>query len=105
VSSMPYTDAVSPAFCNLIASPSPYFSEKPGSSCQKLLFSATLTHDPGKIAALELRNPKYFIVRESDGGVVDVVTDKFTMPSTLVVRFFPAVATCDRPNNLGTRNT
>jgi hypothetical protein len=60
-------------------------------SCQKLLFSATLTRDPSKIAALDLRDPKYFIVQGSDQGssetqILDVVMEKFSMPSTLIVR-------------------
>jgi ATP-dependent RNA helicase DDX51/DBP6 len=60
-------------------------------SCQKLLFSATLTRDPSKIAALDLRDPKYFIVQSSDQGgsetqILDVVMEKFSMPSTLIVR-------------------
>jgi ATP-dependent RNA helicase DDX51/DBP6 len=59
-------------------------------SCQKLLFSATLTRDPSKIAALDLRDPKYFIVQGSDQGgsetqILDVVMEKFSMPSTLIV--------------------
>jgi ATP-dependent RNA helicase DDX51/DBP6 len=54
------------------------------------LFSATLTRDPGKISALELRNPKYFIVQGSEKEtvgreVLDVVIEKFSMPSTLKV--------------------
>ena len=60
-------------------------------SCQKLLFSATLTRDPSKIAALDLRDPKYFIVQGSDESgsetqILDVVMEKFSMPSTLIVR-------------------
>ncbi|KAJ7510426.1 DEAD-domain-containing protein [Mycena galericulata] len=82
-----YHDAVAPAFRTLLpyaAIPS-FVTEHKESSCQKLLFSATLTRDPGKLAALELRNPKYFIVQEkNDGpGVLDVAMDKFTMPATL----------------------
>jgi ATP-dependent RNA helicase DDX51/DBP6 len=84
-SSIPYPDAVSPSFYHLISPPSPHYSEKPQSSCQKLLFSATLTTDPGKIAALELRDPKYFIVRETEEGIVDVATEKFSMPASLTV--------------------
>ncbi|BEI90546.1 uncharacterized protein CcaverHIS019_0306160 [Cutaneotrichosporon cavernicola] len=38
-------------------------SEPPTSTCQKLLFSATLTRDPAKVAALDLSNPRYFIVQ------------------------------------------
>ena len=59
-------------------------------SCQKLLFSATLTRDPSKIAALDLRDPKYFIIQGSDQGdsgtqILDIVMEKFSMPSTLMV--------------------
>ncbi|KAJ7454699.1 DEAD-domain-containing protein [Mycena latifolia] len=80
-------DAVAPAFRALLpyADIPSFVTERKESSCQKLLFSATLTRDPGKLAALELRDPKYFIVQDkSDGpGVLDVAMDKFTMPATL----------------------
>jgi len=62
-------------------------SEKKETSCQKLLFSATLSRDPGKIAALELRDPKYFILQDSKEGVLDVVMERFSMPATLTVYF------------------
>jgi ATP-dependent RNA helicase DDX51/DBP6 len=82
-------DAVAPAFRALLpyADIPSFVTERKESSCQKLLFSATLTRDPGKLAALDLRNPKYFVVQEkSDGpGVLDVAMDKFTMPATLTV--------------------
>jgi ATP-dependent RNA helicase DDX51/DBP6 len=87
--SLPYSDAYAPAFLPLLQSP---YSEKMEYSCQKLLFSATLTRDPGKIAALGLRNPKYFVVganKTGDGveeGVMNFVMEKFTMPATLTVR-------------------
>lgn len=59
------------------------------SSCQKLLFSATLTRDPGKLASLNLRDPKYFIVQSKteEGGIdaPSLVSEQFTMPSTLTV--------------------
>ena len=67
-------------------------SEKKETSCQKLLFSATLTRDPAKIAALNLKDPKYFVVQgganktASRGeGVLDLVMEKFSMPVTLTV--------------------
>jgi ATP-dependent RNA helicase DDX51/DBP6 len=90
-SSLPYPDALSPAFLHLLdhsLNIQADIDEKKESSCQKLLFSATLTRDPGKIAALDLRNPKYFIVQSQsrDGGVTDLAMDKFTMPATLTVR-------------------
>lgn len=64
---------------------------------KKLLFSATLTRDPSKIAALNLREPKYFIVQSKarsdsvqNSAIVDVVMEKFTMPATLKVMCWPA---------------
>lgn len=86
-------DAVSPAFLHTLPYPDiPVFpTETKESSCQKLLFSATLTRDPGKIAALNLRNPKYFVIQGSQekataDGVLDIVMEKYSMPSTLTVR-------------------
>ena len=55
------------------------------SSCQKLLFSATLTTDPGKIASLGLRDPKYFVVRETSVGSHHAVPGNFSMPIKLTV--------------------
>ena len=90
-SSLPYPDALSPAFLHLLSNSLNLrtdIDEKKESSCQKLLFSATLTRDPGKIAALDLRDPKYFIIQSQsgEGGVTDLAMDKFTMPATLTVR-------------------
>lgn len=67
-----------------------FYMERKESSCQKLLFSATLTRDPGKIAALDLRDPKYFIVQgnKGDSEPVNLVMEKFTMPATLKVSTF-----------------
>ena len=85
-------DGLAPSFLDRLPQPHfpSFFLEQKATSCQKLLFSATLTRDPGKISALELRNPKYFIVQGSeketvDGEVLDVVMEKFSMPSTLKV--------------------
>jgi len=84
-------DGVAPAWSHTLPYPDvPSFpTEQNGTSCQKLLFSATLTRDPGKIAALELQNPKYFVVQGSKDGalesrVLDVVMEKFSVPSTLM---------------------
>ncbi|KAF9223498.1 DEAD-domain-containing protein [Gyrodon lividus] len=56
-------------------------------SCQKLLFSATLTRNPGKLASLGLRDPKYFVVQSrtegTDTGPLDFVSEQFTTPATL----------------------
>lgn len=82
-----YPDAVAPAFAQLhpFMDIPTFYMERKESSCQKLLFSATLTRDPGKIAALDLRDPKYFIVQgnKGDSEPVNLVMEKFTMPATL----------------------
>ncbi|KAG6877780.1 hypothetical protein C0993_003981 [Termitomyces sp. T159_Od127] len=91
---IPQSDAVAPAFLHNLPYPDiPVFAtESKASSCQKLLFSATLTRDPGKIAALDLRDPKYFIVQESKKeGVLDVVMEKFSVPATLTVKLKPLI--------------
>ncbi|CAK5284128.1 unnamed protein product [Mycena citricolor] len=78
-----HPDAVSPAFRSLLSYALPPWNlERKESSCQKLLFSATLTSDPGKLAALNLRDPKYFVVQEKKEEL-DVVMDKFSFPATL----------------------
>ncbi|KAF8235791.1 ATP-dependent RNA helicase [Tricholoma matsutake] len=86
-------DAVAPAWSHILPYPDiPSFpTEQKEPSCQKLLFSATLTRDPSRIAALELRNPKYFVIQESkkdafESGVPDVAVEKFSMPPTLTER-------------------
>jgi len=90
---IPYPDALSPAFLHFLSrGPVVHtdLDEKRESSCQKLLFSATLMNDPGRIAALELRDPRYVVVQSSGedqgSGVLDVVMEKFSMPATLKVR-------------------
>lgn len=85
-------DAVAPAWSHTLPYPDipSFITERKEPSCQKLLFSATLTRDPSRIAGLELRNPKYFVIQDSkkgasDAGILDVVMEKFSMPSTLMV--------------------
>lgn len=57
--------------------------------CQKLLFSATLTRDPSKIAALKLNDPKYFIVQdEGERNPKEFAEESFTLPPTLKVCLF-----------------
>ncbi|KAG8712210.1 ATP-dependent RNA helicase dbp6 [Ceratobasidium sp. 423] len=51
------------------------------SSCQKLLFSATLTHDPSKTVPLGLRDPRYFVVGDQAG--VGAEEETFAFPATL----------------------
>ncbi|KAH9945257.1 DEAD-domain-containing protein [Epithele typhae] len=91
-SGRPYADALAPGFRQLLRV-SPHvqtdFEDKKEPSCQKLLFSATLTRDPAKISALGLRQPKYIVVQRPKvastkaEGVLDFVMEKFTMPATL----------------------
>jgi ATP-dependent RNA helicase DDX51/DBP6 len=95
LTTLPHHDGLSPAFLHLLRGGPGVrtdLDEKRESSCQKLLFSATLMNDPGRIAALELRNPRYVVVQSSsrnkDFGVLDVAMEKFSMPSTLKVSWF-----------------
>jgi len=88
----PYPDGLSPNNLHLLPVPNvpTFLLEEPEPSCQKLLFSATLTRDPGKIAMLELRDPKYVIVQGSieeskESNVLKVMMEKFAMPETLKV--------------------
>jgi ATP-dependent RNA helicase DDX51/DBP6 len=85
-------DAVAPAWSHILPYPDipSFLTERKEPSCQKLLFSATLTRDPGRIAALGLRNPKYFVVQGNkegsfESGILDIAMEKFSMPSTLTV--------------------
>ncbi|EIW84208.1 P-loop containing nucleoside triphosphate hydrolase protein [Coniophora puteana RWD-64-598 SS2] len=78
---LPTPDGLAPTFVHHFQTD---IDEEKESSCQKLLFSATLTRDPGKLAALKLRDPKYFVVQAKeklDGN--DYVGEQFTMPATL----------------------
>ncbi|KAG0695500.1 DEAD-domain-containing protein [Suillus ampliporus] len=88
--SVPLCDSLAPAFLHLHREADLHteVDEKKDVSCQKLLFSATLTSDPGKLAALDLRNPKYFVVQgqseESEiDGIPNVIAERFTMPEAL----------------------
>ena len=52
--------------------------------CQKLLFSATLTRDPAKVAALDLHNPEYYIVQSSTlPQTATSIGEQFSLPSEL----------------------
>lgn len=88
----PRPDAVAPNMLSELPYPhiSTFPTEDPNSSCQKLLFSATLTQDPGKIAAMQLIEPKYFVVQgsrstEAQNSASHFITEKFSVPSTLQV--------------------
>lgn len=94
---IPYHDGLAPTFLPSLSS-LPHiatdFDDVKYSSCQKLLFSATLTRDPARIAALGLRDAKYFIVQsknavqgESGEEKAAVSSEGFAMPTGLKVRF------------------
>ncbi|KAF8149826.1 P-loop containing nucleoside triphosphate hydrolase protein [Crassisporium funariophilum] len=93
-------DGLSPAFMQRLHYPKipVFFTEPTATSCQKILLSATLTRDPNKISALDLRNPKYFIVQgaessSSETKVLDHVMEKFSMPSTLTEHMIISAST------------
>jgi len=81
--------------------PRSFFLESPDIPCQKLLFSATLTSDPGKIKSLGLRKCRWVVIRggvrgsgeqqdeatpgENGREVLDVVMERFEVPSVLNV--------------------
>ncbi len=69
VDPFPICDPLAPAWlaASSLGGPRTDFTQEKQISCQKLLFSATLTRDPSKIASLKLRNPQYIIV---GGGTV-----------------------------------
>lgn len=93
---LPKPDAVAPSWMSLLdedpTSIPVELDESKASSCQKLLFSATLTSDPSKIATLNLRDPKYFIVKSVGAGLGGGDDDEaglgeqFAVPETLTVR-------------------
>lgn len=90
--SYPYPDAMAPAFIHFSSEIPNFhtaFDEQKHPSCQKLLFSATLTRDPGKISALDLKNPKYFVVQSENASDANntLATENFSMPATLTVGF------------------
>ncbi|KAJ2786729.1 ATP-dependent RNA helicase dbp6 [Coemansia interrupta] len=56
---------------------------QPPPRIQKLLFSATLTGDPAKLARLKLVNPLYIAVTSDEDGDLSGPAAKYTFPSTL----------------------
>jgi ATP-dependent RNA helicase DDX51/DBP6 len=110
----PVADAVAPAWLpTLFPGVRTDIDETSHSSCQKLLFSATLTRDPAKIAQLELRDPKYFIVRrrsaeDERGDEMEVDADvtihdeSFDTPATLRVSPYSSTSgPCSNSSTLG----
>lgn len=90
----PQPDAVAPAWMSpLVNGIRMDIHKATNTSCQKLLFSATLTRDPAKIASLQLRDPRYIIVRgkvHDEENAMDVdeshYMETFETPTTLRVR-------------------
>ena len=70
---------MAPAFLHLLRDV-PYvrtdIDDPKESSCQKLLFSATLTRDPAKISALGLRQAKYIVVQSPKTKTTDVGSER-----------------------------
>jgi hypothetical protein len=94
--SFPHPDAMAPHFFPIPPNRTD-IDEKISPSMQKMLFSATLTIDPAKIVAMELRHPKYFVVQSAGRGegVLSVAMEKFTLPSGLSV--ISLVSALNRP--------
>lgn len=61
------------------------------SNVQKLLFSATLTRNPSKIASLHLFNPTYICVAEED------LERRYVTPTTLVEHMLVADTSAEKP--------
>ncbi|KAI5998745.1 P-loop containing nucleoside triphosphate hydrolase protein [Pisolithus albus] len=85
---LPLCDSLSPALLQTYVDFHTDVDELKETSCQKLLFSATLTQDPGRLASLDLRNPKYFVVQSraeggDKSGDLDIISERFTIPATL----------------------
>jgi superfamily II DNA/RNA helicase len=61
-------------------------SRQPQTSCQKLLFSATLTRDPAIVKKLHLRNAKYILVQSRDTQQLQPIDGTCVeMPENLIV--------------------
>ncbi|KAI9481664.1 MAG: P-loop containing nucleoside triphosphate hydrolase protein [Benjaminiella poitrasii] len=74
-------DAIAPSFIKTAYQiPSTDFDLPKMPSVQKLLFSATLTKNPAKIADLHLNNPKYISVQNEDGSQAN---QEYTTPEGL----------------------
>nr|ODN95988.1 ATP-dependent RNA helicase DDX51/DBP6 [Cryptococcus depauperatus CBS 7855] len=81
----PY-DAVAPAWMESfgLTDGSEEWYDSATYTCQKLLFSATLTRDPSKIAALSLNHPKYYIVQSSSAPALPTsIGEQFALPKSL----------------------
>lgn len=81
----PIHDAVAPGFLSSFFDvPESDVEDPKALSVQKLLFSATLTRNPAKIASLQLSDPQYVAVQEV--GEDGEEKQKYTTPAGLTVR-------------------
>ncbi|KAF9974766.1 ATP-dependent RNA helicase dbp6, partial [Modicella reniformis] len=81
----PIHDAIAPGFLDsFFRLPESDVEDPKVLSVQKLLFSATLTRNPAKIASLQLSDPQYVAVQE--GGDDGDEKQKYTTPAGLTVR-------------------
>ncbi|CAN6610628.1 ATP-dependent RNA helicase Dbp6p [Trichomonascus vanleenenianus] len=69
---------------------------------QKLIFSATLTRDPGKLASLNIYRPRLFVVGEgtADGDAGDAVDYEFSVPTALTERLISVKNSSVKPLRL-----
>ncbi|KAI9144038.1 P-loop containing nucleoside triphosphate hydrolase protein [Paraphysoderma sedebokerense] len=78
---------------SLLFSPPPhYLPSRSINRVQKLLFSATLTRNPEKIASLRLHNPIYITVTSSQ-----IDDSKYVLPKTLQEFVLPCSSTAEKP--------
>ncbi|KAK3805081.1 MAG: P-loop containing nucleoside triphosphate hydrolase protein [Linnemannia elongata] len=78
----PIHDAIAPGFLSsFFQLPESDVEDPKALSVQKLLFSATLTRNPAKIASLQLSDPQYVAVQE--GGQDGDEKQKYTTPAGL----------------------
>ena len=81
----PIHDAIAPGFLSSFFNlPESDVEDPKALSVQKLLFSATLTRNPAKIASLQLSDPQYVAVQEV--GEDGEEKQKYTTPAGLTVR-------------------
>lgn len=81
----PIHDAIAPGFLpSFFDLPESDVEDPKALSVQKLLFSATLTRNPAKIASLQLSDPQYVAVQET--GEAGEEKQKYTTPAGLTVR-------------------
>ncbi|KAF9995897.1 ATP-dependent RNA helicase dbp6 [Entomortierella chlamydospora] len=79
---LPIHDAIAPGFLSsFFQLPESDVEDPKALSVQKLLFSATLTRNPAKIASLQLSDPQYVAVQE--GGQDGDEKQKYTTPAGL----------------------